>query len=74
MNPVMADLSTNSFFYLCFQCLTSKFIIVSRSMPDIFLTRLLTLGVLFSTAFNAAVVAKREILSIFPSISVILAL
>ena len=62
------------FFYLCIQCLTSKFIIVSRSMPDIFLARLLTLGVLFSTAFNAAVVAKREILSIFPSISVILAL
>ena len=43
-------------------------------MPDIFLTRLLTLGVLFSTACNAAVVAKQEILSIFPSISVILAL
>ena len=39
-----------------------------------FLTRLLTLGILFSTAVNAALVGKPEILSILPSISAVLAL
>ena len=39
-----------------------------------FLTRLLALGILFSTAVNAAVVAKPVILGILPCISVILAL
>ena len=39
-----------------------------------FSTRLLTSGTLFSTAVNAALVAKPEILGISSSISVILAL
>ena len=39
-----------------------------------FLTRLLALGILFSTAVNAAVAAKPVILGILPCISVILAL
>ena len=39
-----------------------------------FLTWLITLGILFSTAVNAAVVAEPEILGILLSISVILAL
>ena len=38
-----------------------------------FLTRLLTLGILFSTAGNAAVVAKPVILGILLSTSAILA-
>ena len=37
-------------------------------------TKLLTLGILFSTAVNAALVAKPPILGTSPSISVILAL
>ena len=40
----------------------------------IFLTKLLTFAVLFSTAVNAEVVAKPLILGVLPSISVILAL
>ena len=40
----------------------------------VFLTRILTLGILFSTAVHAAVVAKPLILDIFLSTSVILAL
>ena len=66
-------------------CLASKFIIISRSkifrlnvryfcVIICFFTRLLTLGILFSTAVNAEVVAKLVILDVFPSISVILAL
>ena len=39
-----------------------------------FLPRLLTSGILFSTAVNAAAVAKPAILGILPSISVILTL
>ena len=39
-----------------------------------FLTKLLTLGILFLTAVNAALVAKPPILGILLSISVILAL
>ena len=39
-----------------------------------FLTRLLKLGILFSTAVNAAFVAKPLILGILPSSSVILGL
>ena len=39
-----------------------------------FLTKLLILGILFSTAVNAAFVAKPLILGILPSILVILAL
>ena len=39
-----------------------------------FLIKLLTPGILFSTAVNATVLAKPEILSILPSVSVILAL
>ena len=39
-----------------------------------FLTKLLTLGILFSTAVNAELVAKPLILGILPSISVILEL
>ena len=40
----------------------------------VFLTKLLILGILFSTVVNAAFVAKPLILAILPSISVILAL
>ena len=39
-----------------------------------FLTKLLTFGILFSTAVNAELVAKPLILGIVPSISVILEL
>ena len=39
-----------------------------------FLARLLTLGILFSTAVKEVVVAKPEILGILISISVVLAL
>ena len=39
-----------------------------------FLTKLLTSGILFSTAVNAELVAKPVILGILPSTSVILAL
>ena len=39
-----------------------------------FLTKLLTLGILFSTAVNAELGAKSLILGILPSISVILEL
>ena len=39
-----------------------------------FLTKLLTLGILFSTAVRAVVVAKREILGIFLLTSFIVAL
>ena len=39
-----------------------------------FLTKLLTIGILFPTVINAAFVAKLLILGIWPSISVILAL
>ena len=39
-----------------------------------FLTKLLVLGILFSTKVNAAFVAKPLILGFMPSISVILAL
>ena len=38
-----------------------------------FLTKLMTLGILFSTAVNAELVARPVILGILPSISVILA-
>ena len=41
---------------------------------SVFLIRLLTLGILFSTAVNAVVVAKPVMLVILPSISVILPL
>ena len=40
----------------------------------VFLTRLLTSGILFSTAVNEAVVGKPVLLDILPSISVILVL
>ena len=40
----------------------------------LFLTKLLTFGILFSTAVNAELVAKPLILGIVPSISVILEL
>ena len=73
------------FFWLCIKYLTSKLAIISISkifrlnvwyfcVIICFLTELLTLGILFSTAIDAALVAKPEILSILPSISVILAL
>ena len=39
-----------------------------------FLTKLLTLGILFSTAVNAELVAKPLMLGISPSVSVILEL
>ena len=39
---------------------------------SVFLTRSLTLGILFSTAVRTAVIAKPIILGILPSISVIL--
>ena len=39
-----------------------------------FLTKPLTLGILFSTAVNAELVAKPPILGILPSISIILEL
>ena len=39
----------------------------------VFFTRLLTSGILFSTAVNAELVARPVILTIFPSISVVLA-
>ena len=41
---------------------------------SVFLTKLLILGILFSTVVNAAFVAKPLILDILPSLSVILAL
>ena len=40
---------------------------------SVFFTKLLTSGILFSTAVNAELVARPVILGIFPSISVILA-
>ena len=42
-------------------------------MTIYFLTKLLTSGILFSTAVNAEVVAKPVILGILPFISVVLA-
>ena len=43
-------------------------------LQSVFLTKLLILGILFSTVVNAAFVAKPLILDILPSLSVILAL
>ena len=43
-------------------------------LASVFLTKLLTLGILFSTVVNAVVVAKLLTLGILPSISVILVL
>ena len=43
-------------------------------LQSIFLTKLLTLGILFSTTVNAEVVTKPLILGILPSISLTLAL
>ena len=82
----MSNLQTNSFCFIFIKCLTSKFIIISRSkifrfnawffciIVCFFLTNLLTVGILFSTVVNAAVVAKPVILGIMRHISVILAL
>ena len=47
--------------------------IVSGSQP-VYLTRPITLGILFSKALRASVVVKPVVLGILPSISVILAL
>ena len=54
----------------------SKFFIISITFvsESVFLTKLLILGILFSTAVNAEVVAKPVIPGILPSISLILVL
>ena len=52
----------------------SSFWLLSLFSISVFLTRLLTLGILFSTVVNAVFVAKLLISGILPSISVILVL
>ena len=86
MNPTIADLLTNSSLFILsatmslVNLLKSTVVIYLLSMSDIFpsqsvfLTRLLTLGILFSTVVNVALVAKLVILGILPSTSTILAL
>ena len=85
MNPTMSDLLTNPFcfiFKLSFsivKLLQSGVVKYLDLMTYIlrhilFFTKLLTSGILFLTAVNAAVVAKPVILGILLSISVIFAL
>ena len=83
VNPEIFDLSTNPFLYIKF--FNRKFIAIRCGeifslnfwyfcILISFLTRSLTLGILFSTALRAATLAKPVILGVLSSISVILAL
>ena len=68
-------LNSGVLIYLSWLWLVSFFSIsVFFVIWSVFWTKLLTLGILFSTVVNAAFVAKPLILGILPSISVILAL
>ena len=85
MNPAIADLLINSSLFILLGTLSlvnllkSTVVIYLLSMSDIFaswsvfFTKLLTLGILFSTSVNVTV-AKPEILGIWLSISVFSAL
>ena len=68
-------LNSEASIYLSWLWLLSLFsIFIIFVLYSVFLTKLLTLGVLFSTVVNAVFVAKLLISGILPSISVILVL
>ena len=79
LNPEIANLSTNPFFIIAsgtfrVNLLKSDVENFLLWISSTFVSRLLTLGILFLTTANTEVVAKPKILSILPSISVTLAL
>ena len=67
-------LNSGVVIYLSWLWSVSFFSVLVIFVLSVFLTKLLILGVLFSTAVNAACVNKLLILGILPSISVILGL